>query len=148
MDGLPALAKRATWAESQFATTDLGDRRRTQRLVTLATQMAGNSSGTIPQQTGSAAAMKAAYRLFDADNVSHAAICAPHFSQTRRLAGQRPLVFLIQDTCELNFTSHAHCEGLGPIGRGTMRGLHQQNVLAVDPHARRPLGLLYQRHHR
>jgi hypothetical protein len=110
--------------------------------------MAGNSSGSIPQQTGSAAAMKAAYRLFDAESVTHAAICAPHFAQTRRLASERPLVFLIQDTCELNFTSHVYCEGLGPIGRGDMRGLHQQNVLVVDPRTRRPLGLLYQQHHR
>jgi len=148
MDGGLALARREEWAVSQFGTAELGDHRRTKRLVMLAASMAGNSSGSIPQQTGSAAEMKAAYRLFNEDDVTHSAICAPHFAQTRRLAGQRPLVFLVQDTCELNFTSHAHCEGLGPIGRGDMRGLHQQNVLAVDPQTRRPLGLMYQAHHR
>ncbi len=148
MDGILALAQREEWAVSQFETAALGDRRRTRRLVRLATQMAGNSSGSIPQQAGSAAAMKAAYRLFDAEGVTHAAVCAPHFAQTRRLASQRSLVFLVQDTCELNFTAHAHCEGLGPIGRGDMCGLHQQNVLAVDPQTRRPLGLMYQAHHR
>jgi hypothetical protein len=148
MDGVLALAERDAWAASQFATAELGDRRRSQRLVQLATQMAGNPSGSIPQQTASAAAMKAAYRLFDADDVTHAAVCAPHLAQTRQLAGARALVFLIQDTCELNFTSHAHCAGLGPMGRGPLRGLHQQNVLAVDPQSRRPLGLLYQQHHR
>jgi hypothetical protein len=148
MDGVFALAQRETWAASQFGTTELGDRRRTKRIVKLAAQMAGNSSGSIPQQTGSAADRKAAYRLFDADDVTHAAVCAPHFAQTRRLCGERALVFLVQDTCELNFTSHVHCEGLGPIGRGDMCGLHQQNVLAVDPQTRRPLGLMYQQHHR
>jgi len=148
MEGVFALAQREAWAASQFGTTALGDRRRTKRIVKLAAQMAGNSSGSIPQQTGSAADMKAAYRLFDADDVTHAAVCAPHFAQTRRLAGERVLVFLVQDTCELNFTSHVHCEGLGPIGRGDMCGLHQQNVLAVDPQTRRPLGLMYQKHHR
>lgn len=148
MDGVLALAHRDEWATSQFETAELGDRRRTRRLVRLATRMAGNSSGSIPQQTGSAAEMKAAYRLFDAEGVTHAAVCAPHFAQTRRLSSRRSLVFLVQDTCELNFTSHAHCEGLGPIGRGEMRGLHQQNVLAVDPRTRRPLGLMYQAHHR
>ena len=148
MDGVLALARRDEWAMSQFETAELGDRRRTRRLVRLATQMASNSSGSIPQQAGSAAEMKAAYRLFATEGVTHAAVCAPHFSQTRRLASERSLVFLVQDTCELNFTSHAHCEGLGPIGRGEMRGLHQQNVLAVDPRTRRPLGLMYQAHHR
>jgi hypothetical protein len=59
------------------------------------------------------------------------------------------MVFLLQDTTTLDYTSHIHCEGLGPTGPDErMRGLHQQNVLAVDPQTRRPLGLLYQRHHR
>lgn len=148
MDGGLALAQREEWAVSQFGTAQLGDQRRTKRLVRLAAKMARNTSGSIPQQTGCAAEMKAAYRLFDADEVTHAAVCAPHFAQTRRMASQRALVFLVQDTCELNFTSHAQCEGLGPIGRGDMRGLHQQNVMAVDPQTRRPLGLIYQAHHR
>jgi len=148
MDGIASVAEREAWAGAQFATAALGDRRRSRRLVQLATQMSGNPSGSIPQQTGSAAALKAAYRLFDTDAVTHAAVCAPHFAATRRLAEQGPLVFLVQDTCELNFTSHAQCEGLGPMGRGDLRGLHQQNVLAVDPQARRALGLFYQHHHR
>lgn len=148
MDGVFALAQREAWAAAQFGAAELGDRRRTRRLVTLAAQMAGNSSGSIPQQTGSLADMKAAYRLFDADDVTHAAVCAPHWAQTRRRVGERALSFLVQDTCELNFTSHVQCAGLGPIGRGDMRGLHQQNVLAVNPQTRRPLGLMYQRHHR
>lgn len=149
MDGGLALATRQRWAQEQFGSADLGDVRRTRRLVTLATQMAGNSRGSIPQQTGAVAEMKAAYRLFSADKVTQEAICGPHFAQTRERAGQLPLVFLLQDTTELNYTLHSHCEGLGPIGHGgQMRGLHQQNVLAVDPCTRRPLGLLYQRHHR
>jgi len=58
------------------------------------------------------------------------------------------MVFLVQDNAQLDFTSHPHCEGLGPIGQGTMRGFQQQNVLAVDPATRRPLGLMYQAHPR
>jgi hypothetical protein len=149
MDGIGASARRVRWAQQQFATADLGDARRTRRLVQLAAQMAGNSSGTIPQQTGSVAAMKAAYRLFASDDVTHAAVCQPHWEQTRERCFRLPMVFLVQDTAELNFTSHVHCAGLGPIGNGDhLRGLHQQNVLAVDPQTRRPLGLMYQRHHR
>jgi hypothetical protein len=110
--------------------------------------MAGNSSGSIPQQTGGGADMKAAYRLFAGDEVTHEAVCAPHFAQTRKAAGQRPLVFLVQDTCVLNFTGHRRTTGLGRTGSDPMmQGLHQQNVLAVDPRPRRPLGLLYQAHH-
>lgn len=148
MEGMLALADREQWAASQFAVADLGDRRRTNRLVKLTAMMAGNSSGSIPQQTGGGADMKAAYRLFAAENVTHAAICQPHFEQTRQAAGQIPMVFLVQDTMVLNFSSHKACVGLGPIGEGKgLMGLHQQNVLAVDPIRRRPLGLMYQRHY-
>ena len=75
MDGMPAIAAREAWAVSQFGTAALGDERRTRRLVRLATAMAANSAGSIPQQTGSAAAMKAAYRLFDSPAVTHAVVC-------------------------------------------------------------------------
>jgi hypothetical protein len=148
MEGTLALADRRAWAESQFADAELGDLRRTRRLVTVAAMMAGNSSGSIPQQTGGGADMKAAYRLFSAEGVTHAAVCQPHFELTRQAAASLPLVFLVQDTMVLNFTSHKQCQGLGPIGEGTLRGLHQQNVLAFDPATRRPLGLMYQKHHR
>jgi hypothetical protein len=149
MDGELAVANRWQWAKDQFGSAELGDLRRTQRLVRLAAQMAGNSSGSIPQPTGNVADMKAAYRLFSANDATHEAICRPHFGQTRAQAERLATVFLLQDTCELNFTLHVHCQGLGSIGHGgQMRGLHQQNVLAVDPLRRRPLGLMYQRHHR
>lgn len=149
MDGTLGLADRQRWAEDQFGSAELGDSRRSQRLVTVSVKMAGNSSGTIPQQTGTAADMKAAYRLFACPKVTHEAVCAPHFRLTREHAGTLPTVFLVQDTAELNFSSHVHCEGLGPIaGGGYLRGLHQQNVLAVDPTTGHPLGLMYQQHHR
>jgi len=106
MDGGLALVTRRRWAQEQFGSAVLGDIRRTRRLVSLATQMAGNSSGSIPQQTGAVADMKAAYRLFSADDVTHEAICRTHFAQTRERAGQLPLVFLLQDTTELNYTLH------------------------------------------
>ena len=109
MDGVGTLAQRKAWAEQQFGTTVLGDARRTRRLVTLAAQMAGNSDGSIPQQTGCAADMKAAYRLFTDEHVTHAAILAPHLAQTRRAIGERSQVFLVQDTTQLNFTRHTHC---------------------------------------
>jgi hypothetical protein len=147
-DGQACLSNPAAWALEQFGPAALGDARRTRRLVRLAAQMAANSSGSIPQQTGNAADMKAAYRLFSAGEVTHEAICRPHFEQTRVAAGRLPLVFLVQDTTQLNFSTHGHCKGLGPMGRGSMRGLHQQNVLAVDPDTRQPLGLMYQQHPR
>jgi len=148
MDGPIEITDGARWAEEQFCVSELGDVRRSRRLVKLGRQMAGNSSGTIPQQTGRSADMKAAYRLFVQQAVTHEAICTPHWQGTRRQAGQLPMALLVQDTMELNFTRHTRTRGLAPIGNGMGRGLHQQDVLAVDPVQKVPLGLMYQRHHR
>jgi len=150
MEGPGTWAERSAWAAAQFDAADLGDRRRTRRRVRWATQRAGNRSASLPQQTGHAADRKAAYRWFAEQDVTHAAICDPHFAQTRAAACRRPLVFLVQDTTELNFSNPVHGAGLGPMGRGEKErwGLHQQNVLAVDPQTRRPLGWLHQPHHR
>ena len=147
MDDQVQIADRETWAREQFGEAELKDVRRTRRLVLLGSQMAANSSGSIPQQTGRVADMKAAYRLFAEEDVTHEGVCGPHFRRTRKQAEARPRVFLAQDTMVLDYTGRK-IEGLGPIGDGNGQGLHQQNVLAVDAASRLPLGLLYQRHHR
>src|SRR5437762_10751726 len=55
----------AQWAESQFASARLGDRRRTQRLVKMATCLAQRPSGTLPQAFPQWNELKATYRLLD-----------------------------------------------------------------------------------
>ena len=94
-DGVLAFEDREAWALEQFGTAQLGDERRTKRLVKLAAQMAGNSSGSIPRQTGTTADMKAAYRLFATEEVTHERICRPHWEQTRAAASRIPVVYLI-----------------------------------------------------
>ena len=64
------------WAEEQFGSCDLGDRRRTKRLVRFAAQAAADPSGSTPKQTESWSDCKGAYRLIDSDDVNFAAITA------------------------------------------------------------------------
>ena len=143
-----AIGDPRRWAQEQFGDAKLGDKRRTSRLVQSAAMMASNSSGSIPQQMGDSPAMRATYRLYSRDEVVHEAVCAPHFRRTREAASCGGVVLMVQDTSELNFTSHKACKGLGPIGHGKgIRGLHQQNVLAVDGSTGLPLGLMLQTHH-
>ena len=44
-----SLLRPAQWAESEFALAQLGDPRRTQRLVKIATNLVQQPSGTLPQ---------------------------------------------------------------------------------------------------
>lgn len=71
-------------------------------------------------------------------------IQAPHRAQTLQAMGRHPLVLLLHDTTELDFTSHLALDGAGPIGNGTGRGFLQHNSLAVIPDPRQVLGLAYQ----
>src|SRR4051794_8670536 len=58
------------WAETQFATADLGDARRTHRLVSIMAAIARAPDESLPRQLGSLANTKAGDRLFDCGAVT------------------------------------------------------------------------------
>ena len=127
------LAAPHAWAAEQFGEVDLGDRRRTRRVVRLAEQMARHPAASLPAQTSVWRETKAGYRLFAEEDVSFEALQAQHLAQTQAVAGQRPLTPLIQDTSELDFTHRRTADDLGPIGDGGGRGFLLHSTLAVDP---------------
>lgn len=130
----------ATWASTQFATAPLGDRRRTQRPVSLATQMAGNPSSSLPKQTRDWGDLKAAYRLRGRPEATFEAIAAPHWQLTT--AEAKPGRFLIlDDTTEIDFGPKRQAQGLGPVGSGVGRGFLMHSGLMVTPHAEWIVGL-------
>ena len=137
-----ATASPDHWADATFGTADLGDARRTRRLVHTAAALARQPTATLPQQLSSPAALKGAYRLLDTDAVDEAAVLAPHLAQTRAAAGDRSVVLLVQDTTTLAFPTHPATTGLGPISAGSGHGFHLQTVLAMQPSPRQVLGVL------
>jgi len=135
----------AEWARATFGGAELGDRRRTARVVQMAAAMMRCPNGSLPAQLRSWAATKAAYRLLDEARVTHAALMAAHWVETRQQAsaGGEPLL-IIQDTTEIDYTGR-DVTGLGPIGNGRGQGFLLHSALAVRPAPREVLGLLYQR---
>ena len=132
------------WAQAQWGEAELGDARRTRRAVDIGTAMAAGAGLSLPRQMTSWAELKAAYRLFDQPQASHAALTAPHRRATRHAAeAERGVVLFVQDTTELDFTAHPATQGLGSIGNGNQRGLLVHSCLAMrpDPSARPLLGL-------
>jgi hypothetical protein len=122
------------WAEKQFGSCELGDCRRTRRAVKVATQMAAFPNGSMPNQIERWGDLKAAYRLFDQEDVTFESLAKPHWAQTRSLAQGTCLV--INDTMETDFGIHRHVEGLGPTGDGRGRGfmLHSSLLVYADTH--------------
>ena len=62
------------WAQLNFGSCKLGDKRRTGRLVRVAEEIANNPSASLPSQIERWGDLKAAYRLFDRKEVTFEAI--------------------------------------------------------------------------
>lgn len=134
------------WAKQQFGEVELGDKRRTERAVKMAVQIACEPFGSLPKQMKSWREQKGAYRLLDNDEVNHDQLSEPHWRHTREAAGQvGSVILLVQDSTDLNYTSHPATQGLGPISsQAFLSGLWVHNTLAILPQERRVLGLAYQ----
>ena len=125
------LLEPAQWAQSQFSLAQLGDQRRTKRLVKIATKLAQGTSGTLPQAFPVWKDLKAAYRFFSQPKIGFEQIQSPHWQQTRKACQQPGEYVLIEDTTELDYTTRPAIEDLGPIGDGRGRGLLLHSTLAV-----------------
>src|SRR3954467_11294062 len=79
------------WAETQFGTADLGDARRTHRLVSIMAAIARAPDESLPRQLGSLANTKAGYRLFDCGAVARTAVMDPHVAHCRAEAARHPM---------------------------------------------------------
>jgi hypothetical protein len=116
---LDALA----WAKAQFGKVKLGDARRTDRAVKVASAMAEGGSENVPLETGTLAEARAAYRLFDKEDVTHEAITRQHRDQVIAAAREtNDVVFFIHDDTLLDFSHRHSLTGVGPIGNGRGRG--------------------------
>jgi hypothetical protein len=131
------------WAELHFAGADLGDARRTRRLVDAAAAIAAHPEKSFPQ-VFDWNQLRGFYRLCSQPRATLAAVQQPHWEQTRQAMGRAPLVLVLHDTTELDYSSHRHLAGAGQIGNEHGRGFLQHNSLAVVPRPRQVLGLAYQ----
>ena len=134
----------ADWAQTEWGTVDLGDRRLTQRLVAYGRARFARPTANLPQACGSRAATKAAYRLLQHESASLPQFLSGHREATLSRAASESVVLAIQDTTSLNYTAHPATEGLGPIsssGADATLGLEVHSLLVANL-AGTPLGLL------
>lgn len=131
------------WAVHEFADADLGDERRTTRLVELASALGQHPTAALPEACGTGSMLKAAYRFFHNDGIAPQDILHSHVEATYTRLGAVPVVLAVQDTTEINWTRHPATQGLGPLGHTTCHGLLVHTTLAITPE-RVPLGLLAQ----
>jgi Transposase DNA-binding/Transposase Tn5 dimerisation domain len=137
------IAEPLAWAEHQFGQVALGDHRRTRRLVAAAAQIALRPEHSFTQMFDWNA-LRGFYGMCHRKEATLPALQQPHWQLTRQAMAQQPLVLILHDTTQLDFTSHAKLQGTGPIGEGHARGFLQHNSLAIVPQPQQVLGLAYQ----
>jgi hypothetical protein len=103
--------------------------------VEIGAKMTAHPDASLPNQMESRAALRGAYRILNHPEVTLVALLAPHCTATLTAAGQVPLVLMVEDTTELDYTAHPHTTGLGPIGDGRGRGFLLHSTLAIVPRA-------------
>ena len=131
------------WAVTEFGEAALGDARRTERLVHLASVLGAQPTASLPDATDDPATLKAAYRFFDNDAIDPDAMLSSHLHSTITRLRQVPLVLAVQDTTYLDWTAHPNTTGLGPLVQASQQGLVVHTTLAITPE-RVPLGVLAQ----
>jgi hypothetical protein len=144
-----ATSASRSFGETMFGHAQLGDRRRTERLIALAEQICTHPGGSLPQKLRSPNDLKALYRLCDCDAVTHQALMAPMQSAVLDVCTQQDDVLVIHDGTELDYSTHRSLkEQLGQVGRGLKRGYLCHNSLAVKAQGREVIGLVNQQLHR
>lgn len=144
------LDSNQTFGQMHFGNAQLGDKRRTKRLVYSADCICRHPGGTLPDKFKSPADLKAFYRLCNSEEVTHAAVLSAHRDHVLGQLGRlKRDILVIHDSTELDYTTHFKLKGLGQIGNGHHRGYICHHSLAIDPKNRQVLGLLNQiLHHR
>ena len=127
------------WAQVNFGNCQLGDKRRTKRMVQVAEQFAANPSASLSTQHEQWGDLKAAYRLLDRKEVTFEAVARPHWELTRSKARRRCLV--IGDTTEFDFGSTRQIENIGETGNGYGQGFLLHNALFVQAETEEIIGV-------
>lgn len=143
------LLEPVQWAERVFGGSELGDPRRTRRLVDYAARQAraGNAS-PLAACRGDAAAAEGAYRLIRNQKVMPKEIAEGGFRATASMAAEYPGVLLaLEDTTSLSY-KHKVREELGAVGsraNSKARGIQVHSVVLVAEERRETIGLVEQK---
>jgi hypothetical protein len=128
---------------AEFEGADLGDLRRSTRLVKVAEALSKAPSASIPEAMPRRADEDAAYRFLSSAAVTPDALLAPHMAQVVERAGVAKAIVIAHDTTEFEFGGSAKRAGMGRLAGSRRQGFFGHFSLAITANAeRRPLGLL------
>lgn len=135
----------AAWAASEFGSADLGDIRRTRRLVAMARGAALRPSGKVSAVFDRPREREGAYDFLESAHLEADAVAASVFDATLRRAHGKQVVVVAIDGSSLTLPDGEGSKGFGPVGSPNCpaTGLIMMNALAMTRDGV-PLGLVDQ----
>jgi hypothetical protein len=132
-----------SWSVEQFGQVDLGDSRRTARLVQMGAAAYERPSGKVAAVFTSDAGREGAYDFLENDAVAVEEIVEGLRRATAKRCADQPFVFVAVDGTSVTVTDRAGKKNMGRVGSKAngARGLKVIDALAVDSRGT-PVGLL------
>lgn len=124
---------------------DFGDKRLTQRAVSIAECLSVKYGEPLSKVFESASELKRSYEFFFLPKTTFSKLTQPSFKQTARHINGIPVVLAVGDTSFLDYKKILDKrDDYGPTGNGG-NGLILHTSLALDPDFGQPLGLLWEK---
>lgn len=122
------------WYEEEFASLQLGDKRLNQRFLKICEDFNKTPQAIISQAIEGSHQCKAAYRFWQNNQVTSKAFLEAHGNSIKvRLENNEEYILELQDSSELNFSSHIKTSKLGPIGEGKyLKGLEMHSSIITS----------------
>lgn len=133
------------WSDTTFGNANLGDPRRTARLVKLAATLAESPGKPIVNVTHSPADMEGAYRFIRNEHIKASAIADAGFEVTASNAKNHDTLLALEDTTTITYSHQSVRSALGHVNQGNRyRGLLAHSILLFAPQQKEIVGLIEQ----
>ena len=135
----------SAWAEAEFGHAELGDVRRTSRLVRMAAEVASHPAGTVTKACESSASREGAFRLLENPSISPEGVSRAAALAAVRRCAKESFVYVAVDGTSLTLVDKLRNKGFGAVGTWSQgaSGVHVMSAFAVSP-AGVPLGVCNQ----
>lgn len=121
-----------SWVDEEFETIDLGDKRLNTRLIHIVESLGLAPGRTIPQSFKSWGDIKACYNFTNNDLVIEEKLLAPHIEKTLERIEEYPVVLLLSDTTDINYTTKIAMTGKERL-TNKQSGVWLHPTIAVTP---------------
>ena len=128
------MVDKGDWAEHEFRSLDLGDKRLDRRMAKVVRDLAAKPQNSIPAASEGWAETHGAYRLFQNKKVTADKVLQPHIEETMRRMANTSVALVLQDTTDLNYSAKKGIlKDAGPINRETDCGILLHPQIVVTP---------------